>query len=131
MTDTTEQYYAEMEAARNDAEDAYFNARPLMGSHNDRAQFRAGYERAYRRLWKPAAAAAPAGVTGPIEVGQEFIRGLMGGTPARVRVIKIEQCLHQVRIWMHYIDPPHQWELWIPEDQFRQACTRVARSVTG
>jgi hypothetical protein len=40
--DSTELYYAHMEADRNKAEEAYFAARPA---------FRAGFERAYAPLW--------------------------------------------------------------------------------
>lgn len=55
MTDSTELYYAEMEAARSDAEKAYFEARPQhMWMPADHALFRAGFERAFQLLWKPA-----------------------------------------------------------------------------
>lgn len=50
--DSTEAYYAEMEAARNVAEDAYFKARPqLMRSIEQQCLFRAGFERAWANLW--------------------------------------------------------------------------------
>lgn len=49
--DTTELFYAHMEADRNAAESAYFDARKLLDCDNNRVLFRAGYERAYRRLW--------------------------------------------------------------------------------
>lgn len=52
MGDTTEMYYAEMEAARNDAEDAYFAARPhLSHAIHERDFFRAGFERGFKLLW--------------------------------------------------------------------------------
>jgi len=52
--DTTELYYAEMESARNTAEAAYFTARPLLNEGPPVETFRAGFERAFRLLWKPA-----------------------------------------------------------------------------
>lgn len=51
MGDSTELYYAHMEADRNEAEDAYFAARPQADTHGNRAVFRAGFERAYAKLW--------------------------------------------------------------------------------
>ncbi len=54
--DSTELYYAEMEAARNTAEAAYFTARPLLNEGPPVETFRAGFERAFRLLWKPTAA---------------------------------------------------------------------------
>jgi|SRR6185312_5407055 len=52
MNDSTELYYAEMEAARNDAMHEYFEARPqLVSSLRDEAIFRAGFERAFKLLW--------------------------------------------------------------------------------
>jgi hypothetical protein len=48
MSDALERYYAEMEAARNAAEDAFFAARPTVDTPGDRAVFRAGFERAYK-----------------------------------------------------------------------------------
>lgn len=56
-SDSTELYYAHMEADRNEAERAYFNARPGFGEL-ERSIFRAGYERAYQKLW-PLAGAPP------------------------------------------------------------------------
>jgi hypothetical protein len=51
--ENTEIYYAEMEAARNEAEDAYFNARPqLEGTIHARSLFRAGFERGFRMAWE-------------------------------------------------------------------------------
>lgn len=48
----SEKYYAEMEAARNDSEDAYFKARPqLERTIEQKALFRAGFERAFQLLW--------------------------------------------------------------------------------
>lgn len=48
----SEFYYAEMEAARNEAEKAYFEARPqLLDTPTKRALFRAGFERAFEKLW--------------------------------------------------------------------------------
>jgi hypothetical protein len=50
--DSTELYYVEMESARNEAEDAYFKARPqLARTTRDQNLFRAGFERAFQRLW--------------------------------------------------------------------------------
>lgn len=49
---STERYYAEMEAARNWAEEEYFSARPqLLATGIERSLFRAGFERAYSSLW--------------------------------------------------------------------------------
>ena len=60
MSDRGEQYYAEMEAARNIALDAYFAARPqLANTIEQRSLFRAGFERAFSMLWR-----APAGPEG-------------------------------------------------------------------
>lgn len=54
MSDTTEHYYAEMEAARNEAERAYFDARPQLDRKGTLSTvFRAGFERAFAALWKP------------------------------------------------------------------------------
>jgi hypothetical protein len=51
--ENTEIYYAEMEAARNEAEDAYFNARPqLEGTAHALILFRAGFERGFRMAWE-------------------------------------------------------------------------------
>lgn len=50
--DSTEQYYAEMEAARNTAMDAYFIARPqILRTHALESIFRAGFERAFAMMW--------------------------------------------------------------------------------
>jgi hypothetical protein len=52
MSDQNELYYAHMEADRNEAEAAYFNARPeLMRTIQLATLFRAGFERAYAKLW--------------------------------------------------------------------------------
>lgn len=52
MNDATETYYAEMESARNTAEDAYFKARPqLRQTLAEQALFRAGFERAFQLMW--------------------------------------------------------------------------------
>lgn len=58
MSDSTELYYAEMEAARNEAEAAYFGARSALadgGTAVDRelwrALFRSGFERGFKKLW--------------------------------------------------------------------------------
>lgn len=63
MSDRVELYYAEMEAARNEAEDAYFRARPnLQRNAPEQALFRAGFERAFEKLWgrvNPIAAPVP------------------------------------------------------------------------
>lgn len=49
--DTSELYYAHMEADRNEAEEAYFKARPQADGLYSRQLFRAGFERAYQKLW--------------------------------------------------------------------------------
>jgi hypothetical protein len=49
--DSTERYYAEMEAARHESEEAYFNARPSLWNECDRALFRSGFEHAFKLLW--------------------------------------------------------------------------------
>lgn len=47
-----ELYYAHMESDRSEAEDAYFKARPqLMRTPAEQSIFRAGFERAYAKLW--------------------------------------------------------------------------------
>lgn len=52
MSDSIEQYYAHMEADRNEALDAYFAARPqLLRTGVLESVFRAGFERAYAKLW--------------------------------------------------------------------------------
>lgn len=51
---STERYYAEMEAARNLTEEAYFAARPSVGSQRERGLFRMGFERAFSQLWSEA-----------------------------------------------------------------------------
>ena len=50
--DSTERYYADMEAARNRAEKAYFDARPGRGLEEQSAVFRAGFERGFNLLWQ-------------------------------------------------------------------------------
>jgi hypothetical protein len=53
MSDQNELYYAEMEAARNDAEYQYFSARPQLAySLAQKSLFRAGFEKAFSLLWK-------------------------------------------------------------------------------
>lgn len=48
MSDRLEEYIAEREAARNEAEDAYFEARPqLMRTPSEQALFRAAFERGF------------------------------------------------------------------------------------
>jgi hypothetical protein len=54
--DTTERYYAEMEAFRNESVDSYFGARPGKNTANNREIFRAGFERAFSMLWARALA---------------------------------------------------------------------------
>jgi hypothetical protein len=51
VTDATELYYTHMESDRSEAEEAYFKARPSLGTEVDRALFRSGFERAYAKLW--------------------------------------------------------------------------------
>lgn len=55
--DAIELYYAEMEAARNDVEDAYFRARADDDTALNRRMFKAGFERAFRHLWRPPVSA--------------------------------------------------------------------------
>jgi soluble cytochrome b562 len=47
----SELYYAEMEAARNTAVDAYFEARPKLDYPIPREAFKAGFERGFKNLW--------------------------------------------------------------------------------
>ncbi len=56
MSDDRELYYAEMEAARNTAVDAYFEARPKLDYPIPREAFKAGFERAFAMLWARASA---------------------------------------------------------------------------
>jgi hypothetical protein len=46
-----ELYYAEMEAARNSAADAYFAARPSLKDFAAITAFKAGFERAFAMMW--------------------------------------------------------------------------------
>lgn len=46
-----ELYYAEMEAARNEAADLYFDARPQLDPIRCRTLFEAGFERGFKKLW--------------------------------------------------------------------------------
>lgn len=62
MSDSTELYYAEMEAERNNAEISYFTARPQADTLANRALFRAGFERAFRILWNRLLASGEASV---------------------------------------------------------------------
>lgn len=48
----SELYYAEMEAARNTAAAAYFSARPHLDNQAGRDMFDAGFERAFKSLWR-------------------------------------------------------------------------------
>lgn len=56
--DSTERYYAEMEAARNQGEEHYFAARPQADTLANRALFKAAFERgfgkAYNCMQRPA-----------------------------------------------------------------------------
>lgn len=45
----SEIYYAEMEAARNETEEAYFKARPQADTYANRSLFRAAFERGYNK----------------------------------------------------------------------------------
>ena len=63
---TDELYYAEMEADRNEAERAYFAARPHADAMIPRKFFCAGFERAYRLLWKESPPAQP---VPPVPIG--------------------------------------------------------------
>jgi hypothetical protein len=62
MSDSTELYYAEMEAARNRAEYEYFDARPHLDTQQLRDMFCAGFERGFKKLWneRPALETFPA-----------------------------------------------------------------------
>lgn len=52
-TETTERYYAEMEAARIHADDEYFRARPnLQRNIREEKLFQDGFERAFKLLWR-------------------------------------------------------------------------------
>ena len=51
MIDSTEMYYASMEAMRANAEDKYFDARPSSDTKQARIAFQAGFERAFKLLW--------------------------------------------------------------------------------
>lgn len=51
MSDSTEVYYAEMEAARNEVSDAYFKARPQWDTSFNRNRFREGFERGFQKAW--------------------------------------------------------------------------------
>lgn len=54
MNGETEHYYAEMESERATAEDSYFRARPQMQrTAMEQSIFRAGFEKAFAKLWKP------------------------------------------------------------------------------
>jgi hypothetical protein len=82
MSDSTEVYYAEMEAARNSACDAYFAARPYLERDSERAQYKAlfyaGFERAFAMLWHGGRAAqeTPAApkcdCEGPQKIGPDY-----------------------------------------------------------
>lgn len=56
-SDSNELYYAEMEAARNSACDAYFEARPQIDRPDRRAAFNSGFERAFALVWHGGRAA--------------------------------------------------------------------------
>lgn len=47
-----ELYYAEVEAARREAEDAYFGARPQADTIINRRLFQAGFDRAYEHMYR-------------------------------------------------------------------------------
>lgn len=52
MSDSIELYYSELETARSESEDAYFKARPqLMRTLDEQTLFRAGFDRAFNKLW--------------------------------------------------------------------------------
>ncbi|HXJ56412.1 MAG TPA: hypothetical protein VNU68_07080 [Verrucomicrobiae bacterium] len=51
MADSTELYYAEMEAARNEVIDAYFEASPKFDYPFPREAFKAGFERGFKVMW--------------------------------------------------------------------------------
>ena len=72
MTDSTERYYADMEAARNEAEDAYFKARPqMLSTISERQLFRAGFERGFAKGVLAQAGVSVPKVTAPGEESDE------------------------------------------------------------
>lgn len=86
--DSTERYYAEMEAARNTAMDAYFIARPqILRTHALESIFRAGFERAFAMMW--AASTAVKEVT-PVETTEEL-----------ERLRKLEDHVERVACWVN------------------------------
>lgn len=131
-SNTIEQYYAEMEAERAHAEDEYFRARPnLQRSRPEEELFRAGFERAFRRLWKPPAPVSgeKQGVEGLILIGQEFIWHPNDPySRCHVRVTRIEAFVgRESRIYTQILDGPHanREPVWNEESLFRKACVRV------
>lgn len=52
MSDSTELFYSEMERALAEAESAYFEARSNRDTEFNRLLFGAGFERAFKLLWK-------------------------------------------------------------------------------
>jgi hypothetical protein len=81
-TDNTEIYYAEMEAVRNEAEDAYFNARPPLDEEAHRDIFRAGFERGFQKLWNERAAQPPGADTADA-ARYRWLRGRVLGSEYR------------------------------------------------
>lgn len=58
MSDQSELYYAEMEAARNEAEKTYFDARPTLDTKIHHLIFRVGFVRGFNLLWDKQQSAA-------------------------------------------------------------------------
>ena len=112
--DSTELYYAEMEAARNTCMDAYFGARPqLLKTHAEQALYRAGFERAFQHLWNKARGNKTRLVSSNIEAWfNEICRGckcegLIGDCPTSLRA-KIREMISvetNERTWVDPSDP--------------------------
>lgn len=88
MNDMSEQYYADMESARADAETAYFGARPsLLDSHERRSLFRAGFERAFRKMWNPPSEPKDQTTAGPITADTVFKSYLLAISAGRMSTV--------------------------------------------
>lgn len=89
--DSSELYYAEMEAARNEAEDAYFEARP----HLDPREyfhdvFRAGFERAFQLLWNKRPAVETLDNGGVVEIRGLSRNEVKALTPALFELVTLK-----------------------------------------
>jgi hypothetical protein len=78
-SDNIELFHAHLEADCNEAEDAYFKARPqIIRTFREEALFRAGFQRAYAKLWTPERAeketphAPTCDCEGPQKVGADW-----------------------------------------------------------